>query len=473
VTVRTRFAPSPTGFLHLGGARTALFNYLFARRHGGVFVLRIEDTDRERSTDEYVSAILDSLAWLGLEHDEGPFFQSRRYDFYARRVGELIDRGHAYWCTCSAEEVEAKRQRAQAEGRKPVYDRTCRERWGREKPAPFSAVRFKSPLAGSTVVEDMVRGAVVFENAELDDFVIVRSDGTPTFHLVVVLDDIDMGITHILRGEDHLTNTPRQVNIFRALDATPPRYGHLPLIVGTDRARLSKRHGATAVGAYRDLGFLPDAVVNYLARLGWSCGDREVFTRAELIAAFDIEGIGKSAAAFDLEKFTWVNAQHMKEMSNEALATAVVPYLETRGARAETATLIGVVGLLKERARTLVELADQAWCFVSDDVSYDAAAVVKFVSGDQLGYLRELASALAAATSWDAAGIEEVFRAVTDRLGLKLGKVAQPARVALTGSTASPGIFEVCEALGKERTVARIRSACERAEAGSLASAPA
>jgi len=438
-----------------------------------VFVLRIEDTDRERSTQEYVDAILTSLAWLGLDYDEGPFFQSRRGDLYERRIKELLEGGNAYWCTCSADEVEAKRQRALAEGRKPVYDRTCRERWGTARPSEPAAVRFKSPAFGSTVVEDMVRGSVAFDTGELDDFVIVRSDGSPTFHLVVVLDDMDMGITHILRGEDHLTNTPRQVNIFRALGARPPRYGHLPLIVGADRARLSKRHGATAVGAYRELGFLPDAVVNYLARLGWSSGDREIFTRDELIQAFDIEDIGKSAAAFDMEKFAWVNAQHMKNTADPNLAAALVPLLKERGVDETAEALVPVVHVLKERARTLIELADQAWYFISDDVRYDAAAVAKFLSGEQLAQLRVLAEELSRVENWRHDDIATAFRVVVERLGLKLGKLAQPARVALTGSTASPGIFEVCEVLGKERTLSRILSACDAAEAGRLAAGPA
>jgi glutamyl-tRNA synthetase len=457
-SVRTRFAPSPTGFLHLGGARTALFNYLFARRQGGKFVLRIEDTDRERSRPEYVDAILESLQWLELEHDEGPFFQSRRQDVYDRRVAELLASGHAYWCFCSAEEVEAKRQRAQAEGRKPVYDRTCRELGRAPGEGERAAVRFKSPLAGTTVVDDMVRGSVAFDNAELDDFVIVRSDGTPTFHLVVVIDDVEMGITHILRGEDHLTNTPRQLGIFKALGAELPRYGHLPLIVGADRARLSKRHGATAVGAYRELGYLPEAAVNYFARLGWSHGDQEIFSRDELIAAFDVEGINKSAAAFDLEKFTWVNAQHLKAKSDAQLAVAVRPFLP-EGHRAEISAelLARVCGLLKERARTLVELAQQASYFVSDEVRYDPDAVDKFLSNDQLEHLRALADALERVDSWSHEGIEAAFRDVVERRGLKLGKLAQPARVALTGGTASPGIFEVCEVLGKRRTIERIR----------------
>jgi glutamyl-tRNA synthetase len=472
-SIRTRFAPSPTGYLHLGGARTALFNYLFARRHGGKFVLRIEDTDRERSRPEYVDAILESLQWLALEHDEGPFYQSRRGEIYDRRVKELLAAGCAYWCYCSADEVEAKRQKATAEGRKPVYDRTCRDLGRQPRAGESAVVRFKSPLAGTTVVEDMVRGAVAFENAELDDFVIVRSDGSPTFHLVVVVDDAEMGITHILRGEDHLTNTPRQMGIFKALGVEPPRYGHLPLIVGVDRARLSKRHGATAVGSYRELGFLPEAVVNYLARLGWSHGDSEILMRGELVSLFDIEGIGRSAAAFDLEKFTWVNAQHLKAKDDAQLAVLVRPFLDASGAADVPAEqLARICGLLKERARTLAELAEQASYLVSDHVRYDAAAVGKFLSGEQLVHLRALADELAAVEPWTVERIEAVFRALVERLGTKLGKLAQPTRVALTGGTASPGIFEVCEVLGRQRTVERIRSACTGAEQGLLAATP-
>jgi glutamyl-tRNA synthetase len=440
-----------------------LFNYLFARRHSGSFVLRIEDTDRERSTPEYTDAILEGLDWLELDHDEGPFFQSRRDDLYRKRVAELLASGHAYWCFCSAEAVEAKRKQAQAEGRTPVYDRTCRDLGRAPDEGEAAVVRFKSPVAGTTVVDDMVRGSVAFENAELDDFVIVRSDGTPTFHLVVVLDDIDMRITHILRGEDHLTNTPRQMGIFRALGAEPPRYGHLPLIVGTDRARLSKRHGATFVGAYREMGFLPEAMLNYLARLGWSHGDKEIFTRDELVAVFDVEGINKSAAAFDMEKFTWVNAQHLKAKDDAQLAVAVRPFLGAGGASADrlpAEQLTRVCGLLKERARTLAELAEQAVYLISDDVRYDPAAVEKFLSGDQREHLCTLAAELEPVDPWTTVNIESAFRTVIERLGVKLGKLAQPARVALTGGTVSPGIFEVAELLGKQRTLARIRTAC-------------
>ncbi|MFN2376237.1 MAG: glutamate--tRNA ligase, partial [Candidatus Binatia bacterium] len=327
--VRTRFAPSPTGHLHIGGARTALFNFLYARHHGGRFVLRIEDTDRERSTDEFTEAILEGLRWLGLEWDEGPDFQSKRGDYYRAVVDRLLASGSAYWCFCSAADLDAKRAAAQAAGLSTSYDRTCRRLGRTPQPGEAAVVRLAVPEEGATIVRDVIRGDIVFDNRELDDFVLVRSDGNPVFHLVNVADDIDMKITHVLRGEDHITNTPRQVQIFHALGAVPPVYGHMPLIVGQDRSRLSKRHGATSLLAYRDLGFLPEATLNYLARLGWAHGDQELFTVAELIDAFDADAIHKAAAAWDMEKFAWVNAQHMKLKTPAELAAMAKPFLPT------------------------------------------------------------------------------------------------------------------------------------------------
>lgn len=460
--VRTRFAPSPSGYLHLGGARTALFNYLFARRHGGVFVLRIEDTDRERSSQEFVDAILDGLSWLGLEADEGPFHQSQRGDLYAARVAELLESGSAYHCFCSAEALDAKRTRAQAEGSKFLYDRTCRELDRVPAQGEAAVVRFKMPERGETVVHDLVRGDVRFDNAELDDLILVRSDGSPTFHLVVVVDDIDMGITHILRGEDHLTNTPRQIRIFEALGAAPPAYGHLPLIVGQDRARLSKRHGATAVDAYREQGFLPSAVLNYLARLGWSHGDQELFSKPELEALFDVEGVGKSASAFDMEKFVWVNFEHMRLLGDEELAAAVRPFLEARGEPDHSVEYLAkAAGLLKERAKTLIELADSLHYFVSDELVYQDSAVAKFLDAEGRERLAALATQLQAIPQWEVASIEAAFKDLVERLEVGLGKLAQPARVALTGGTVSPGIFEVCAVLGRDRTLARLTAAAQ------------
>ncbi len=467
--VRTRFAPSPTGHLHIGGARTALFNYLFARHHDGDYVLRIEDTDRERSTDEFTRAILDGLEWLGLRWDEGPFYQSRRSDYYRTIVEKLLASGAAYWCFCTAEELDAKRQVAQAEGARASYDRTCRKLGRRPKPGEAAVVRLAVPEDGQTVVQDVIRGDITFENKELDDFVLVRSDGSPVFHLVNVADDIEMGITHVLRGEDHITNTPRQVQIFRALGAAPPVYGHMPLIVGQDRARLSKRHGATSLLAYRDMGFLPEATLNYLARLGWSHGDQEVFTLEELVGAFDGEGIQKSAAAWDMEKFSWVNAQHMKLRTAAELAGAVKPFLPADAMEGlgdhflETA-----VALVRERARTLVELGEALGPLVRVSVEYDVTAVGKFLGEADRTRLRSLATEMETLDSWAAPVIENEIRAFCEGEGIKLGAVAQPLRVALTGGTASPGIFELCHVLGRDRTLARIRTACDGAESGTL-----
>ena len=467
--VRTRFAPSPTGHLHLGGARTALFNRLFAKRHGGSFVLRIEDTDRERSSAEHIEAIFEGLAWLGIDWDGEPVFQSKRGELYQKRIEELFEAGACYHCFCSPELLDEKRRAAQKEGRKPVYDRSCRDLGRRPAQGEAAVVRFRAPTEGRTVVEDLVRGPVEFDNAELDDLVLLRSDGSPTFHLVVVVDDIEMEISHILRGEDHLTNTPKQIHIFRALGAEPPAYGHLPLIVGPDRARLSKRHGATSVLAYREQGFLPVAVSNYLARLGWSHGDKELFSQAELESLFDIEGVGKAAAAFDIAKFTWVNFQHMKEARNSDLAVALGPFLEAAGEPAvEQDYLERVVAILKERAKTLAELAEFSHFFVSQEIVYKRKAADKFLGPEQLDLLADLATALGSMGAWQHDGIEAVFTGLLENRGLKLGKLAQPVRVALTGDTVSPGIFELCEVLGRERTLARLGAVVEAGRAGSL-----
>jgi glutamyl-tRNA synthetase len=445
---------------------------LFTRHHQGVFLLRIEDTDRERSRDEYVHAIMEGLRWLGLEHDEGPYFQSARTDLYLERAEELVRRGHAYHCRCTPHELEAKREQAQLEGRKPAYDRTCRDRSHSATGQP-SVIRLRAPIEGETLVDDMIRGPVRFAHAEIDDLVLVRSDRTPTFYLVGAVDDIDMRITHVLRGEDHLTNTPKQILIMRGLGGEPPRYGHLPLIVGGDRARLSKRHGATAVEAFRDDGFLPDAVVNYLARLGWSHGDQEIFTREELIRWFDVNHINRSAAAFDMEKFVWVNFQHLKAMDDTRLAAAVSGYLDAEArAHTDSTALARAVGLLKERSHTLVELARALEPFVCDEIAYDAKAVAKHLGAADLAGVAAVAEELSVVDPWALEAIEAAFGRVLERLGLKLGKLAQPVRVALTGATVSPGIFEVCAALGRDRTLARLRRVCELAPGGRLPIAP-
>jgi glutamyl-tRNA synthetase len=457
-SVRSRFAPSPTGYLHIGGARTALFSYLFARGHGGPFILRIEDTDRERSTEASVQAILDSLRWLRLDWDEGPFFQSQRTELYKERVQELTSRGRAYRCYCSAEELERKREAALRGGRKPGYDRTCRDRT--DLPAGPFTIRFRAPEHGETAFQDIIKGRVSFQNEELDDFIIARSDGSPTYNFCVVVDDHDMGITHVIRGEDHVNNTPKQIQLYEAMSYPVPAFAHVPLILGLDRARLSKRHGATSVTAYRDQGFFPEAMINYLARLGWSHGDQEIFSMSELIEKFRIEDVGKSAGVFDLEKLSWVNSHYMKTLPLERLVADVKPFLAERGYRdLSDAWLAKMVSTLRERARTLVELVELGAYYLSDQVVLDPKASAKFLKPETRPLLLDLAERLGGVETWDAASIQGVLEGVMAERNLALGKIAQPVRVAITGGTASPGIFEVLEVVGRERSVERLRRA--------------
>src|SRR5881296_2470976 len=462
--VRTRFAPSPTGALHVGSVRTALFSYLFARHHGGAFVLRIEDTDRERSTEESTRAILEGLGWLGLTWDEGPYHQSERLDLYRARAQALLAAGAVYRCWCTPEELEARRQAALAAGRPPAYDRTCRERTAPPAGRAAHALRFRTPLEGETVIDDHVKGRVLFRNADLDDFIIVRSDGMPVYNFCVVVDDHDMRITHVIRGDDLLASTPRQVLLYRAFGAAPPAFAHVPQILGLDKARLSKRHGATSVLAYRDLGYLPDAVVNYLARLGWSHGDQELFRREELISHFTLENVGKAAGIFNPEKLEWVNFQYMKAMPPADLAALVVPFLERGGLAvpADRAWLVRVVETLRERAKTLVELADFCRFYLVDTVEPDPKAAAKHLTPEIGPVLDDLIGRLAALPHWDASTVEGAFQATLAAHGLALGKLAQPVRVAVTGGTVSPGIYEVLDALGRERALARLRAARAR-----------
>ena len=465
--VRTRFAPSPTGYLHIGGARTALFNFLFARHHGGKFILRIEDTDRERSTPEAINAILDAMNWLGLDWDEGPFYQTKRYPLYEEKVQKLLSEGKAYPCVCTPEKLEAKRQLAQKEKRKPMYDGTCRPPEGVIPPLPQDkpyTIRFRSPRDGSTIVNDAVKGDVVFDNRELDDLIIARSDGTPTYNFCVVVDDIDMGITHIIRGDDHLANTPRQILLYQALGDTPPQFAHVPLILGLDKARLSKRHGATSVTAYRDMGYLPEAILNYLVRLGWSHGDQELFSREELIEKFSLESVGKSAGVFNPEKFLWVNFHYLKTRPLSQLAEEIVPYIVAKGYRApqDKSWLERMIKTLQERSRTLVELVDSAHFYLTDDIAIDEKAAKKFLTPEVSQPLSKLIERLSALDEFSEANIESAFSGVLEEFGLSMGKLAQPVRVALTGSTVSPGIHEVIAVLGKERTIRRLQSALER-----------
>ena len=469
-SVRTRFAPSPTGYLHIGGVRTALFNYLFARHEGGQFILRIEDTDRERSTPEATAVILDGLSWLGLDWDEGPFYQSERSGLYREHVERLLAAGHAYRCYCSPAELEAKRAAALSAGQKPMYDRTCRSRTDHPEGTAF-VVRFKAPIVGETVVPDLVKGPVVFQNQELDDLIIVRSDGTPTYNFCAVVDDALMRITHIIRGEDHLTNTPKQIQLYRAFGFPEPAFTHVPLIHGLSGGRLSKRHGATSVTAYRDAGYLPDALVNYLVRLGWSYGDQEIFTRRELVEKFSLDRVGTAAAVFDPEKLDWVNFQYLKVLPPRELALAIKPFIAARGwtIPGDEVWLEKLVVTLQTRAKTLDELAASAHFYLCDDIQIDPAATTHLAKTDPAVWM-ELRQGLAGIPEWSAAAIHAVFDTVIARHHLKLGQLAQPVRVALTGGTTSPGIFEVAEVVGKERVLARLDRAASRV--GQAAQAP-
>ncbi len=456
----TRFPPSPTGYLHVGGARTALFNWLYARHTNGKFVLRIEDTDTARSTQESVDAIFDALEWLGIEWDAGPYFQSQRFNIYKEYVDKLVDAGHAYYCTCSAEELEIMRATAREKGGKPKYDGTCRDK-GLEK-TENAVVRFKAPLVGTTILKDVVKGNIVFQNDELDDFIICRSDGTPTYNFVVVIDDITMNINTIIRGDDHVMNTPKQMLIYNALGVPLPIYGHVPMVLGSDRTRLSKRHGATSVTAYRDMGFLPDAFINYLVRLGWSHGDQEYFTRDELIEKFSLENIGRSAGIFDQEKLLALNAEHIKATPIKTLARLLTPFLKAEGVEStEGAFIESIVETLVPRSKTLQEMARDAVFYYADTIEYEEKAAKKFLKTKALEPLTMLVAELKQIEIFTQENLEDAFRAVMEKSGLKLGKIAQPVRVALTGRTASPGIFEIITIIGKEKVLARLNQSIE------------
>lgn len=469
IQVRTRFAPSPTGYLHIGGVRTALFNYLFARHHGGKFILRIEDTDRERSTPEAIQAIFDAMKWLDLDYDEGPFYQTERYRLYQEKVKQLLASGKAYPCTCTADELNAKRQLAMKEKRKPSYDGTCRPIEGviaeLPKDKPYT-VRFRSPGEGSTIVKDLIKGDVIFDNRELDDLIIARSDGTPTYNFCVVVDDVDMQISHIIRGDDHLSNTPRQIQLYEALGQELPQFAHVPLILGTDKARLSKRHGATSVTAYRDMGYFPEAVVNYLVRLAWSHGDQEIFSRQELIEKFSLDNIGKSAGVFNPEKFLWVNFHYLKSKPLVELAQEIKPYIAAKGYAIpqDNQWLEKMIKTLQERAKTLVELVEAGHYYFTEDVTFDETAAKKFLTTAAGTSISSLVAELSAINDFSQANIEQAFNRTLQKCGLKMSELAQPVRIALTGSTVSPGIHEVIEVLGKKRTLERLRTALKHIE---------
>jgi glutamyl-tRNA synthetase len=462
MTVVTRFAPSPTGMLHLGGVRTALFSWLYARRTGGKFILRIEDTDRERSTDEAMRVILDGMAWLGLDADEGPYYQTQRFDRYREVLAAMLKAGSAYHCYCSKEELEVLRAEQIARKEKPRYTGICRERTT-PRAGITPVVRFKNPLSGAVVVEDLVHGPVTFQNAELDDLIIARSDGTPTYNFCVVVDDKDMGVTHVIRGDDHLNNTPRQMNMLQALGATPPVYAHVPMILGPDGAKLSKRHGAVSVLQYEEEGYLPDALLNYLVRLGWSHGDQEVFTRAEMIAAFDIHEVNKAASAFNPEKLLWLNQQHMVR----AEPASLVPYLRMQLRRigldsSDDELLKGVIVAQRERAKTMKEMAQSSRFFFTDAVELDPRAAAKHLTADALVMLSQVRTRLAALERWDADSINVVLNELAAQAHVGLGKIAQPLRVAVSGTAVSPPIDATLALLGRAPTLARVDAALAR-----------
>ena len=460
-TIRTRFAPSPTGFLHIGGARTALFNWLFAKHHNGAFVLRIEDTDAERSTDEAIQAILDSMTWMGLDWDEGPFYQTQRYELYREHAYRLLEEGKAYKCYCTPEELDAKRKQALKEGKHPGYDRTCREREDQPEDKPFT-IRFKVPLDGITTVHDQVQGDVNFPNAELDDLIILRTDGSPTYNFCVVIDDATMNITHVIRGNDHLSNTPKQILMYEALGYPVPQFAHIPLILGQDKTKLSKRHAATAVLSYLENGFLPEALVNYLVRLGWAHEDQEIFTTQEMIEHFTLKGVGKSAGVFDTEKLLWVNHHYMMEAQPERLAELLLPHLEKIGITTENnERLQQIVKLQQERSKTLVEMAEAITYYFTDEVTYQEKAAKKILRPVAADLLEEFLPRLEALETFDPESLEQLIRSFIEEKELKLVKIAQPIRVSLTGGTASPGLFEVMELLGKPAVEKRIRDAIE------------
>jgi glutamyl-tRNA synthetase len=456
--LRVRFAPSPTGFLHIGGARTALFNWLLARQLGGTFILRIEDTDVARSTQESVDAILQAIDWLGLDYDEGPYYQSQRFDLYRAKVDQLLAAGKAYRCFCTAEELDARREAALKAGGKPKYDGTCRDRSDRPD-GPF-VVRFRSPREGTTTFIDRIKGPITFANDELDDLIIQRSDGTPTYNFVVVVDDAEMALTLVIRGDDHINNTPRQILLYQALGCPVPEFAHVPMILGADKARLSKRHGATSVMAYRDLGYLPEALVNYLVRLGWSSGDQEIFTREELVQKFSLDHVGRAAGVFNPEKLLWLNAHYIKTGDPVRLATLLRPHLEEAGIDPTAGPeLPGVVKTLQERSRTLVEMAAGAAFYYRPQVQFDADAVAKYLTRDQQPVFDLLLTELEKCANWDHAGIETAFGRVMAATGLKLGKIGPVVRVALVGGTTSPSIYQVLEVLGRQESLRRLRSA--------------
>lgn len=450
-TIRTRFAPSPTGYLHIGGARTALYSYLYAKHHSGQFLLRIEDTDRERSTPEAIDAILEGMAWLGLKEDEGPFYQTEHMPRYQQALQQLLDSGHAYRCYCTKERLEKMREEQTAQKQKPRYDGHCRDR--HENLAEPYVIRFKNPQSGEVIIDDMVLGRVVIDNAELDDLIIARSDGMPTYNFTVVVDDWDMKITHVIRGNDHLNNTPRQINLLRALGATPPQYGHLPMILDEHGKKLSKRTGAASVMEYREMGILPQALLNYLVRLGWSHGDQELFSMEELIRFFDGHSLSKSGAAINPQKLLWLNQHYLQQAAIEDLVPEFAWQLSRLGIDLRAHSTVDtdrIIALQRERCKSLHEMAEKSRFFYSEVSEYDAKAMASNINEDALRRLGILKEKLAVLSLWQADNIHAVIEQLCEQEGCKMGQIAQPLRIALTGNTLSPPIDQTVYLLGKE-----------------------
>ena len=459
MSITTRFAPSPTGYLHVGGARTALFSWLYARKHGGKFILRIEDTDLERSTQESVNAILEGMAWLGLDYDEGPYYQTHHFDRYKEVIQKLIDQGDAYYCYCSKDELEQLRTEQMANKEKPRYNGKCRELKGLDE-GREAVVRFKNPVDGVVTIDDLVKGNIVVANKELDDLIIARSDGSPTYNLTVVVDDMDMKVTHVIRGDDHINNTPRQMNILKALGAAIPKYAHLPMILGSDGARLSKRHGAVSVMQFRDDGYLPEALLNYLVRLGWSHGDQEIFTLDEMVEYFELDDVNVSASTFNMEKLLWLNHQYIMNSDPVHVARHLSWHMGQLGIDpAEGPDLVDVVKAQRERSKTLVEMAAASIYFYKEFDAYDEKAVKKNFTAGSDEVLAQLHSKLLAVTNWDGELLHQVIVDLAETLGLNLGKVAQPLRVAVCGSAVSPAIDVTLTLIGREKTLARLEKA--------------
>ncbi len=467
MSVRTRFAPSPTGYLHIGGARTALFCYLFARQHGGEFVLRIEDTDRARSTEESVQAILDGMQWLGLDYDEGPYYQTQRFDRYREVVAQLMESGHAYHCYCTSEELDTMREEAMKNKQKPRYNGYWRDRTDTPPDGVEPVVRFRNPLDGEVVINDAVKGDIVVDNKELDDLIIMRSDGTPTYNLTVVVDDMDMRISHVIRGDDHVNNTPRQINILKALGAELPVYAHLPMILGEDGKRLSKRHGAVSVMQYQEDGYMPEALLNYLVRLGWSHQDQELFSMEEMQKLFSLEAVNRSGSVFDNKKLDWVSQHYLQNTPKEQLAASLQPYVAAIGVDTSAGPDLGdVADLLRERAKTLIDMADATKYFYVAPAEYDAKASKKQFKAATAPVLSAIADAFDGLDAWNAESIQGAMDSTVEQLDIGFGKLGQPLRLAVTGGTASPGMDQTLALLGKDDVLGRIKAAidvCENA----------